>query len=107
MKAGRLNSRLTILQPIFIVNDFGERRTTYANAGYCDAERASMSGSRSEEVDEHFPDYRANWVTSIAVTVDENWRLQDTETGYLYTVTNVVLNRRRGMKTLICTRVNE
>ena len=107
MKAGRLNNRLTLLQPGAVTNDYGEQKTTYEAAGYCDAERANMTGNRSEEVEEHFPDYRANWVTSIAVTVAENWRLQDTETGYLYTVTNVVLNRRRGMKTLICTRANE
>ena len=39
--------------------------------------------------------------------VKENWRVKDLRYGYLYAVTNVIPNMRKGMKTLVCERVNE
>ena len=70
------------------------------------AERAKQTGRRNEEVGEHFPDYRAEFNIRDAHPVGDNWRVQQLG-GYLYTVTNIIPNIDRGMKTLVCERVNE
>ena len=55
---------------------------------------------------EHFPDYRAEFNIRDAHRVKENWRVQQLG-GYLYSVTNIIPNLDKGMKTLVCERVNE
>lgn len=70
------------------------------------AERVKHTGSRSEEVAEHFPDYSAEFNIRDAHPIQENWRVQQLG-GNLYTVTNIVPNLEKGYKTLICVRVNE
>lgn len=106
MRAGALKYRLVLLRPVVAVNDFGEEAMTYAEACTVRAERVKMNGSRSEEVGEHFADYRAEFNIRDAHEVAENWRVRQLG-GELYTVTAVVPNLDRGMKTLVCERVNE
>nr|DAQ03543.1 MAG TPA: Putative head tail adaptor [Caudoviricetes sp.] len=106
MIAGRMKYRLTLLEPKTATNDFGEEATTYTKTRTVHAERVKLSGSRSEEVGEHFPDYRTEFNVRDVHPVAENWRVQQLG-GYLYTVTNIVPNLDKGYKTLICVRVNE
>lgn len=106
MIAGRMKYRLTLLEPKTVTNDFGEEATTYTETRTVHAERVKLSGSRSEEVGEHFPDYRTEFSIRDVHPVAENWRIQQLG-GYLYTVTNIVPNLDKGYKTLICVRVNE
>lgn len=97
---------LTLKQPTEVTNTFGERAVTYTDTVTVHAERVKHSGGRSEEVGEHFPDYRVEFNIRDAHTVGENWRVQQLG-GYLYTVTAIEPNLDRGYKTLICVRVNE
>ncbi|RRC99053.1 hypothetical protein EII32_08450 [Prevotella sp. OH937_COT-195] len=106
MIAGRMKYKLMLLEPVKATNDYGEEKTTYAETRIVHAERVKQSGNRSEEVGEHFPDYRAEFNIRDAHPVQENWRAQQLG-GYLYTVTNIVPNLDKGFKTLICVRVNE
>lgn len=106
MIAGRMKYKLTLLQPVQTTNDFGEEATTYQETATIHAERVKHSGNRSEEVGEHFPDYRAEFNIRSAHVVSENWRVQQLG-GNLYTVTNIIPNIDRGYKTLICDKVNE
>lgn len=98
--------RLKLLQPTASTNEYGEETATYKETRTVWAQRVKQSGSRSEEVGEHFPDYRAEFNVRDAHPVKENWRVQQPG-GYLYTVTNVIPNIDRGMNTLVCERVNE
>lgn len=106
MIAGRMKYKLTLLEPVKATNDYGEETTTYTETRTVHAERVKQSGNRSEEVGEHFPDYRVEFSIRDAHPVQENWRVQQLG-GYLYTVTNIVPNLDKGFKTLICDRVNE
>ena len=81
--------KLSLLEPVGSANRFGEETFEYRQFRIVNAERVKMSGRRSEEVGEHFPDYRVKQLG-----------------GYEYTVTNVIPNIDRGMNTLICERVN-
>lgn len=106
MRAGAMKYRLVLLEPHSDTSDFGEERTTYTPVRTVWAERVRQTGRRSEEVGEHFPDYRAEFNIRDAHPVGDNWRVQQLG-GYLYTVTNIIPNIDRGMKTLVCERVNE
>jgi head-tail adaptor len=106
MIAGRLKYKLTLFEPVQATNNFGEEDTTYQERRTVRAERVKQSGDRSEEVGEHFPDYRVEFNIREAHPVDENWRVQQLG-GKLYTVTNIIPNHEKGYKTLICVRVNE
>lgn len=106
MRAGEMKYRLKLLQPMATTNDYGEEATTYQEVRTVWAERRKQSGSRSEEVGEHFSDYRAEFNVRDAHPVKENWRVQQLG-GNLYTVTTIIPNIGRGMNTLVCERVNE
>ncbi|WP_302984969.1 head-tail adaptor protein [uncultured Muribaculum sp.] len=97
--------RLELLEPVTVINSFGEEVPTYNKVRTVAAERVKASGHRSEEVGEHFPDYRAEFNIRDAHPVKENWRVRQLG-GYVYTVTNIIPNLDRGMKTLVCERLN-
>lgn len=105
MQAGRMKYKLVLLKPASDGDGFGEETPRYTEYRTVWAERVKTSGSRSEEVGEHFPDYRAEFNIRDAHPVQENWRVKQLG-GYEYTVTNIIPNRDRGMQTLICERVN-
>lgn len=86
-------------------NGFGEEVTGYAVTRTVYAERVKSTGNRSEEVGEHFPDYRAEFNIRDVHPVSENWRVRQLG-GYEYTVVAIIPNLDRGYKTLICERVN-
>lgn len=97
--------RLELLEPAAMRNGFGEEVTGYAVTRTVHAERVKSTGNRSEEVGEHFPDYRAEFNIRDVHPVSENWRVRQLG-GYEYTVVAIIPNLDRGYKTLICERVN-
>lgn len=106
MRAGEMKYRLQLLKPTATTNDYGEEATTYEPIRTVWAERKKQIGNRSEEVGEHFPDYRTEFNVRDAHPVKENWRVQQLG-GYLYTVVSIIPNIDKGMNTLVCERVNE
>lgn len=105
MYAGRMKYKLVLMRPVTTEARFGAE-TDYEDTTTVWAERVKISGRRSEEAGEHFPDYHVEFNIRDAHPVDDNWRVRQLG-GNLYTVTNVIPNRDRGMLTLICERVNE
>lgn len=105
MRAGQLKYKLRLLRPTTTTNDFGEENITYEEFRTIWAERAKYSGRNSEELAEHFADASVNWIIRDAHPVQEHWRVEQLG-GYLYTVEAVEPNLNKGMKTLICSRIN-
>ena len=106
MRAGQMTHKLRLLKPTYGASGFGEEETTYTETATVWAERAKLSGNRSNEVGEHFPAYSAVFNIRAAHEVGENWRAEEIG-GHLYTVTNIEPNARRGYNALFCERVNE
>lgn len=106
MRAGALKYKLELLEPKRTTDRMGAEKVEYTKIRTVWAERVRATGSRSEEVGEHFPDYTVEFNIRDAHPVQENWRVQQLG-GYLYTVTNIVPNLEKGYKTLLCERVNE
>lgn len=98
--------KLVLMQPVSEGDGFGEDTPKYKEHRVVWAERVKATGNRSEEVGEHFPDYRAEFNIRDAHPVKENWRVKQLG-GYEYTVTNIIPNIDRGMKILVCERVNK
>ena len=101
-----MKHKLVVLQPVVVADETGGEATQYRAVRTIHAERVKFSGRRSEEVAEHFPDYRAEFNIRDAHPVKENWRVQLLG-GDLYTVVAITPNLDKGYKTLICERVNE
>lgn len=106
MIAGRLKYKLELYKPTATSNAYGEETVTWEKTATVHAERVKITGRRSEEVQEHFPEYATEFNIRDAHEVSENWRAQQLG-GYLYTVTNITPNVERGFQTLTCVRVNE
>lgn len=106
MIAGRMKYRIEILQPVAKANGFGEEAVTWRTVRTVWAERVKQSGTRSEELGEHFAYYDAQFNIRNAHPVKENWRVHQLG-GNLYTVTNILPNIDKGMNTLVCEKVNE
>lgn len=107
MQAGRMRYRLKTFEPVADTDQWGDEAPKgFVERATIHAERVKFSGNRSEEVGEHFPDYRVEFNIRDAHPVKELWRVEQLG-GYLYTVTNVIPNIDRGMKTLVCERVNQ
>lgn|SRR5574344_1298283 len=106
MIAGKMKTRLTLLQPTRVTDSFGAESVSYTATASIYAQRVKATGSRSEEVGEHFPAYEVEYNIRDAHTVAENWRVNE-RNGYLYTVVAIIPNTDRGYNTLICERVNE
>lgn len=105
MIAGRLRYKLKVFEPVCDADAFGAEVQGFRERSTIHAERVKISGRRSLEVGEFFPDYHVEFNIRYSQPVKENWRVEQIG-GYLYTVTNVIPNIERGMKTLICERVN-
>lgn len=101
-----MTTRLSLLKPDHNVNDYGERQTTFTPFRIVWAERVQWSGSRSEEADEHFPDESARFRIRSAHPIKENWHVRPLGSDTTYTVVAIEENRRRGMLTLICEKLN-
>lgn len=106
MRAGALKYKLELLEPKRTTDRMGAEKVEYTKTRTVWAERVRATGTVSEEVGEHFPDYTVEFNIRDAHPVQENWRVRQLG-GYLYTVTNIIPNLDKGYKTLLCERVNE
>lgn len=106
MKAGRMRDRIELMKPVASVNQYGESVTTYEKTVSAHAERVSHRGARSDEVGEHFPDHALTFNIRDGHEVGENWRIKHVG-GFVYDVTNIEPNLKRGYLTLTCVRINE
>ncbi|MDE6801754.1 MAG: head-tail adaptor protein [Muribaculaceae bacterium] len=101
-----MKSRLTIIEPVVVVDDFHAEKTVWTKRKTIRAERVKESAYRRHEVSEMFPEHRTEFNIRDAHRVGENWRVEEVG-GLEYTVTAILANRDRGMKTLICERLNK
>ena len=106
MRAGGLRYRLQLLKPERVTDIYGAEKIRYMDQGTIHAERVSAQGLKSDEIGEHFADYRVQFNVRSVFHVEENWRVKQVD-GYLYTIVAIVPNLSRGYNTLICERVNE
>ncbi len=97
--------KLKLMQPVTTTNRYGEAHTSYKHVRTIWAEQVKMSGSRQEQVAEHFASYAALFRIRSAHPVREHWQVEQLG-GYLYNVEAVEPNTRRGLLTLICSRAN-
>lgn len=98
--------KLVILRPVTLTNDYGEETTSYEEVRTIHAERVKYTGNKSDEVSEHFADYRAEFNVRSQHPVSEQWRVRQLG-GHTFTVVAVIPNLDRGMNTLICERLNQ
>ena len=105
MRSSKMRYRLRILKPETKTDAFKSKTTTWTETTVTWAERVRTTPRYGVEVDEMFSDLIAEFNIRAYHEVKPNWRVEDTE-GVLYTVTNVIPNLPRGMKTLRCEKVN-
>ena len=105
MIAGRLNERVTLLTPSVTTDGFGAETTSYAVSATVHAEVVWKSGGTATQASERFPDGRVEIVIRDAHEVGDKWRVS--HAGILYSVSAIEHNRARGLRRLICDRVNE
>ncbi len=97
--------RLRILKPETETDAFKSKRTRWSETAMTWAERVRTTPRYGVEVDELFSDQITEFNIRAYHEVKANWRVEDSD-GTLYTVTNVIPNIPRGMKTLRCEKVN-
>lgn len=109
MIAGRLCDRIHLYCPVRVANEYGEMETTWQDRGQMRAERVRLTGRGMEQAGEIFAEYAARWRVRYSHTVKSGWRVQQVgeDDGNLYEVRAVEPNRVRGLKELVCERVNE
>ena len=105
MIAGRLTEYVTLLRPVVTKDDYGSKVTSYVTCRRVHAEVQWKQGGTGLEVSELFPDVRLNVIVYYAHPVEEKWRIE--YDGTPYNVTAVERSRTRGLKRLICEKVNE
>ena len=98
--------KLKLLMPVGVTNSYGEERTDYTEQREVWAWRKRLSGRRTDEAQERFADYTAEFCIRLEHPVGEGWRVQEVG-GYLYTVATVEDVRSKGMRVLVCERVND
>lgn len=105
MIAGRLTEFVTLYAPVVTRDKFNGEVITYPEGKTVHAEVNWKSGHLSEEASELFPDRRLEVIIYSAHTVSEKWRL--VYAGVTYSVGAIEHVRTRGLKRLICDRVND
>lgn len=106
MLAGKMRSMLRIYKPIKQRNAYGEETLSYQDLGLIHAERLKETGLATTEVGGVFNAYTAQFNIRYQHKISETWRVAEVG-GRLYTVDAIYPNIERGLKTLVCTRVNE
>lgn len=101
-----MTTRITLRRPSVETGKTGATKVTWIDGETVWAERVKLSGSSVVEAAEQFPDYRADFNIRSAHEVAEKWQVQE-EGGYLYIVSNILPNVRKGFNTLQCMRYNE
>lgn len=111
MKIGRMYTRLRWRKPSALVTATGAREVTFINQGIILAERASMRATERNEAGEMYADMHAEYNVRYQHNIRRGDRLTEcdeygVENGVEMEVTAVINNRRKGLKTIICDRVN-
>ena len=105
MIAGRLTEFVDLYQPTATTNTFGSEDISYSKVATVHAEVVWKAGHLSQEASELFPDGRVEIIIYAAHNVAEKWRV--VYAGVTYIVGAIEHNRRRGLKRLICDKVND
>ena len=105
MIAGRMTERVVLLEPTVTRDKFGSEVTTYDDFRTVHAEVQWKSGGTNLQVSELFPDGHIEVIIRDAHPVEAKWRIRCN--GELYHVGAVALNRVKGLKRLICDKVND
>ena len=106
MIAGLLNTHLILYRPETSETTSGSEKVTFSEVATVRAGRSKYAGSTGEEAGELFMDIRATFTLRDAHTIGEHWRVREPG-GPLFAVDFIEHNRRKGMITLNCIRVNE
>lgn len=106
MIAGRMKYRLRILKPVTTTGRFGEKSSQWVETATVHAERVKMSGRRTMQDSEVFPDYTVEFNIRDRHEIHENWRVEQLG-GNTYSVAAIIPNLDRGYMTLVCDRLNE
>lgn len=104
MIAGLLNDWVTLMRPAVSTDGFGAETTSYESYGRVRAEVRWKSGTLSMELAELFPDVHLEVIVRDAHPAEAKWRV--VHGGETYTVEAVERNRLKGMRRLICSKVN-
>lgn len=108
MKFWKLTDRLRVFKPVQTKGNFGTGAVEYHEQPkliWCD--RNKHTGTFHEEVGELFPGYISEFRVRIENAVPELWRVSMVgEEKIVYVVKNVIRDRKLGMATLICERIN-
>lgn len=100
-----MTERVALLRPTVSRDNFGAETTRYEVPRTVHAEVVWKSGGLRSEVAEHFADGRIEVLIRDAHDVAPLWRVTYQE--LTYQVSAVEHNRVKGLKRLICDRVNE
>lgn len=105
MISGRLTEFVELRRPTVTTDAFGAEQISYPEGPRIHAEVIWKSGRLSQEASELFPDGRVEIIIYSAHEVAEKWRV--VYQGVTYTVGAIEFNRRKGLKRLVCDKVNE
>lgn len=105
MRSSNMRFRLRLLKPATETDAFKSKKTIWSETATIWAERCRTTPRYGVEADEMFSDITVEFNIRAYHEVKANWRVEDTD-GVVYTVTNVIPNIPRGMKTLRCEKVN-
>lgn len=105
MIAGRLTERVKLLRPASTTDRFGSNTISYVEVATVHAEVKWKSGSTAGEASELFSGDRIEILIRSAHTVEPKWRAE--YMGVIYFVEAIEHNRLKGMKRLLCNKVNE
>ena len=100
-----MTERIALYRPIIKEGASGSQIKTYEAAGVYWAQLSSRRDYRTEEVGERFAAATAVLLARSSVQAAASWPL--IHEGKKYEVQTCPLNRRLGMRTLNCQRVNE
>lgn len=104
MIAGRLTEFVLLQKPSVTTDAFGSDIVSYSAGKLVHAELNWKAGHISQEASELFPDGRVEVIIYDAHEVAEKWHV--VYAGVTYSVGAIEHNRRKGLRRLICDRVN-
>lgn len=108
MESERLDTKIQIIRPAQSVDIYGARAGSsreWNEGEWIWADRSKYNGDTVNESGEIFSDYRAEFRVRYAHEILEGWRIRE-RGGLLYVVRNVIPDRRNGMRTIKCEKVN-
>lgn len=105
MIAGRMTERVVLMEPTATTDGFGSEVVTYSDFRTVHAEVQWKTGGIFLQASELFPDGHIEVIIRDAHPVEAKWRIR--YNGEQYQVGAVAPNRVKGLKRLICDKVND